>query len=371
MAARPVAAHTDLDIEARLQTAREQFQQRLALIKRDLLLGQAELPQATPLERPGGSGPGGDPWPGEAQPSRVVDSSSFQAGGGDDELTAQVRAWHHSRKCAPERFGARQRESLLIPAPAARAQAALLRESLAGFFDELYPQRETSGGADGGARPMDALEQSRLARERALAHVQALKHQVSGTIDVTADEHRRGSPRARPTVIGNLENSDDTQDAGGRTARGMPARLGPPASRKDAASYQMRTHQLDKARGSGAYTSQRQRYGSVSGLTARKPRGRYRASAWAASRSGRFPPGKEMSDPGAYDPPAGMQLDSNAKFPGGQPLPTAAFDSTSKRFPDHGSIWRPPSDNIPGPGRYDPIDADDWMLDTRRPCYNF
>eukprot|EP01043_Picozoa_sp_COSAG02_P009088 COSAG02_NODE_303_length_25213_cov_126.386199_11_plen_122_part_00 len=92
MAARPVGAHTDLDIEARLQTAREQFQQRLTLIKRDLLLGQAELSQATPLERPGGSGPGGDSWPGEAQPSRVVDSSSFQTGGGDDELTTQVRA---------------------------------------------------------------------------------------------------------------------------------------------------------------------------------------------------------------------------------------------------------------------------------------
>eukprot|EP01043_Picozoa_sp_COSAG02_P009089 COSAG02_NODE_303_length_25213_cov_126.386199_12_plen_179_part_00 len=144
----------------------------------------------------------------------------------------------------------RERESALNPAPAVRAQAALLRESLAGFFDELYPQRETSGGADGSeARPMDALEQSRLARERALAHVQALKQQVSTTTNVSADEHRRGSPRDRPTGIGNLENSDDTQDAGGRTTRDVPARQGPPASRKDAASYQMRARQVDKAGG--------------------------------------------------------------------------------------------------------------------------
>lgn len=105
MAARPVGAQAELDIEARLQTAREQFQQRLALIKRDLLLGQAEL---SSQEAPP-AGPVGDPWPGDAHPSRVIDSSSFQAGGGDDELTAQVRAWPHLRGCAPERFGRRQR----------------------------------------------------------------------------------------------------------------------------------------------------------------------------------------------------------------------------------------------------------------------
>lgn len=95
---------------------------------------------------------------------------------------------------------------------------------------------------------MDALDQSRLARERALAHVQALKQQVSTAIDGTA-EHRQGSPRARPTVISNLDSSDDTQEEAGRTARNMPVRLGPPASRKDAASYQMRARELNKARG--------------------------------------------------------------------------------------------------------------------------
>ena len=218
---------------------------------------------------------------------------------------------------------------------------------------------------------MVALEQSRLARERALAHVQALKQRVSTNLDDSAQVHRRGSPKARPIGIDSVDSSDDTLDEGGRTTRELPARLTPPYGRRDAASYQMRARQLTKAEERMTNTSQRQRYGSVSGLTARKPRGRYRASAWAASSTGRFPPGKEMSDPGAYDPPSGLQMYSNAKFPGGQPLPTAAFDSTSKRFPDHGSIWRSPRDNIPGPGRYDPIDADDWMLDTRRPCYNF
>ena len=220
---------------------------------------------------------------------------------------------------------------------------------------------------------MDALEQSRLARERALAHVQALKDQVSANLDGAAEAHRRGSPTTRTILTDDVDSSDSTQNARSRAARESPAGLGPTSSRRrrDTASYQMRARQLSKSEGNTASASQRQRYGSVSGLTARKPRGRYRASAWAASSSGRFPPGKQMSDPGAYDPPSGMQLDSNAKFPGGQPLPTAAFDSTSKRFPDHGSIWRPPSDNIPGPGRYDPVDADDWMLDTRRPCYNF
>ena len=85
-----------LDLEKRLQTAREQFQQRLALIKRDLLLGQAELSQAAPPARPGGN-----LWPGEAHPSRVVHGRSFQAGGGDDDdddLTVQVRSWHHARR---------------------------------------------------------------------------------------------------------------------------------------------------------------------------------------------------------------------------------------------------------------------------------
>lgn len=248
-----------------------------------------------------------------------------------------------------------------------RSQAAQLRASLAGFFDELYPKRESSGRADDAGRP--ALEQSRLARERALAHVQALKEQVSMSVnggDVGTGK-RGGAAATRPIVIDDVDSSEEMSDAGGHGAREWKAR-----PRRDAASYQMRARQLSAAAAETAGApQQRQRYGSVSGLATRKPRGRYRASAWAASSSGRFPPGKQMSDPGAYDPPPGMQMDSNTKFPGGQPLPTAAFDSTSKRFPDHGSIWRPPSDNNPGPGRYDPIDADDWMLDTRRPCYNF
>lgn len=357
MAMRPStgAPNSELDIETRLQTAREQFQQRLALIKRDLLLGQAEPSQAVLSA---------NSWVGEPHPSRVLDSESVGSGGGDAELTAQVPRTtlpHHS---------SRQRN--LTWCVCVNLQASHLRESLADFFDELYPQMRSSGGGDGQARPMDALEQSRLARERALAHVQALKQQVSSNLSGTAEVHRRSSPTTQPTVD-SVHSSDGVHYSGGRDVRELPARLGQPSSRqrKDAASYQMRSRHLSKAEESIADTSQRQRYGSVSGLTARKPRGRYRASAWAASSSGRFPPGKEMSDPGAYDPPPGMQLDSNAKFPGGQPLPTAAFDSTSKRFPDHGSIWRPPSDNIPGPGRYDPIDADDWMFDTRRPCYNF
>ena len=80
MATRAGGPQAELDIDARLQTAREQFQQRLALIKRDLLLGQAELSQAMP-------GP---------ESSHVEDRSTLQAGGGDDELTAQVRRVHQT-----------------------------------------------------------------------------------------------------------------------------------------------------------------------------------------------------------------------------------------------------------------------------------
>ena len=72
----------------------------------------------------------------------------------------------------------------------------------------------------------------------------------------------------------------------------------------------------------------------------------------------------------AHDPPAGMQLDS-----GKVSRRTTAADGSIRLYvetiPRSWLDLAPPSDNIPGPGRYDPIDADDWMLDTRRPCYNF
>lgn len=255
-------------------------------------------------------------------------------------------------------------------------QAAQLRESLAGFFDELYPPTQAAGrAAEGQGRPPAALEQSRQARERALAHVQALKEQVSMSVNDGYGMGRQpGSPATRPIIIDNVDSSEDAAD-GGRQWAERPA----PARRRDASSYQMRARQPSTATPSWAAptaaSKQRQRYGSLSTQT---PRGRYRASAWAASSSGRFPPSKQMSDPGAYDiapcmgtGSVGMLMDSNAKLPGGQPLPTSAFDSTSKRFPDYGSIWVKETDQGPGPGRYDPVDADDWMLDTRKPCYNF
>ena len=373
----PGSNAAELDIDARLQTAREQFQERLAHIKHDLLLGQAEL--SATARRPAAAAE--DAWSDAGQVAGGVDSSFPSSGSGtvnEEQLTAQVRP-------PPCVFrGAFGGSSPLQHPPTARptvnrgtslavcAQAAQLRESLAGFFDELYPPTQAAGrAAEGGGRPAAALEQSRQARERALAHVQALKEQVSMSVnDGHATGRQPGSPATRPIVIDDADSSEEAADYGGRQWKEGPAR------RRDAASYQMRARQPSSVATPTwavptAASQQRQRYGSVSGLTARKPRGRYRASAWAASSSGRFPPGKQMSDPGAYDPPAGMLMDSNAKFPGGQPLPTAAFDSTSKRFPDHGSIWRPPADQGPGPGRYDPTDADDWMLDCRRHCYNF
>eukprot|EP01052_Picozoa_sp_SAG31_P032043 SAG31_NODE_3469_length_4238_cov_2.647741_4_plen_77_part_00 len=76
-----------------------------------------------------------------------------------------------------------------------------------------------------------------------------------------------------------------------------------------------------------------------------------------------------MSDPGLYDLPS--TLNENGKFPGGTKRPSASFDSTSKRFPDAGSIWPGDQADKPGPGRYDPYDGDDWMLDLRKPCYSW
>ena len=276
-------------VDARLQSARDQFEARLAAIKHDLLLGQAEL--ARPL--------------------------------GDDGSAASFRS------LSSEDVGAEE----------LTAQAEKLRESLAGFFEQLYPPRE--GAAPPPAeRPAAALEQSRRARERALAHVQALKEQVSSSADgrSSTDASLGGPPRA--VVIPDVESSEDTVELGAAPMRRWAERPSrEPERPHTAGSFQMRAAQL--ARRPEAPADQRERYGS---LSARRPRGRYRKSAWSASNSNRFAPLKEMSDPGRYDPPAGMRMYSNAKFPGGQPLPTAAFDSTSKRFPDHGSIWRPTSE---------------------------
>jgi hypothetical protein len=88
------AGAAELDIDARLQTAREQFQQRLQLIKRDLLLGQAELSQRD-------TAPGADAWLGAELPARPG-GGSFHGGGGsqsDDELTAQVIRVTYCRAC--------------------------------------------------------------------------------------------------------------------------------------------------------------------------------------------------------------------------------------------------------------------------------
>ena len=79
-------------VDARLQSARDQFEARLAAIKHDLLLGQAEL--ARPL--------------------------------GDDGSAASFRS------LSSEDVGAEE----------LTAQAEKLRESLAGFFEQLYPPRE-------------------------------------------------------------------------------------------------------------------------------------------------------------------------------------------------------------------------------------